>query len=261
MHQKSSAFVVMLSTAFVSGLLAAVFAQAPAKPSAPARTVAAAKTPWGDPDISGVWTSDAAIGIPMQRPDQFGGRAELNEEEFAAKLKRGRDRRASGRKTRSASFRNDNAWLAQVVPPDVADRRSAGRQDARRHAARPETPARDARPRHLRRRSVRQDRKTSRTTTAASRAASSDRCCRSSTATATGSCRRRDRWSSATRWCTTRASSTPTAARTSARTSASTLGDSRGHWEGNTLVVETTNLTDQTSIGLNGNGLRHSDAT
>jgi hypothetical protein len=37
------------------------------------------------------------------------------------------------------------------------------------------------------------------------------------------------------------------------------LGDSRGHWEGNTLVVETTNLSDKTSIGLNGNGLRHSE--
>ena len=36
------------------------------------------------------------------------------------------------------------------------------------------------------------------------------------------------------------------------------MGDARGHWEGDTLVVETTNLTDQTSIGLNGNGLRHS---
>jgi hypothetical protein len=37
------------------------------------------------------------------------------------------------------------------------------------------------------------------------------------------------------------------------------LGDSRGWWEGDTLVVETTNLTGQTSIGANGNGLRHSD--
>jgi hypothetical protein len=37
------------------------------------------------------------------------------------------------------------------------------------------------------------------------------------------------------------------------------LGSSRGRWEGDELVVETTNLTDKTSIGLNGNGLRHSD--
>jgi hypothetical protein len=37
------------------------------------------------------------------------------------------------------------------------------------------------------------------------------------------------------------------------------LGDSRARWDGDVLIVETTNLTDQTSIGLNGNGLRHSD--
>ena len=37
------------------------------------------------------------------------------------------------------------------------------------------------------------------------------------------------------------------------------LGTSRGRWEGDELVVETTSLTDQTSIGLNGNGLRHSN--
>jgi hypothetical protein len=38
------------------------------------------------------------------------------------------------------------------------------------------------------------------------------------------------------------------------------LGDSRGHWKGDTLVVETTNFTDRTSIGANGTGLRHSAA-
>ncbi len=37
------------------------------------------------------------------------------------------------------------------------------------------------------------------------------------------------------------------------------LGDSRARWDGDVLVVETTNLTDKTSIGPNGNGLRHSD--
>ena len=38
------------------------------------------------------------------------------------------------------------------------------------------------------------------------------------------------------------------------------MGDSRGRFEGDTLVVETTNLTDRTGIGLNGGGGRHSDA-
>ena len=36
------------------------------------------------------------------------------------------------------------------------------------------------------------------------------------------------------------------------------LGDSRARWEGEDLVVETTNLTDKTAIGVNGNGVRHS---
>ena len=32
------------------------------------------------------------------------------------------------------------------------------------------------------------------------------------------------------------------------------MGDSRGHWEGDTLVVDTTNFTDKTAIGSNGAG-------
>jgi hypothetical protein len=37
------------------------------------------------------------------------------------------------------------------------------------------------------------------------------------------------------------------------------LGNARGRWEGDTLVVETRNFTDKTSIGPNGNGTRHSE--
>ena len=38
------------------------------------------------------------------------------------------------------------------------------------------------------------------------------------------------------------------------------MGDSRGHWDGNTLVVDTTNLTDLTGVGANGRAIFHSAA-
>ncbi|HEX4135377.1 MAG TPA: hypothetical protein VHY84_12260 [Bryobacteraceae bacterium] len=41
------------------------------------------KTPWGDPDLQGVWPGN--MGVPMQRPTSFGDRATLTEDEFAKK--------------------------------------------------------------------------------------------------------------------------------------------------------------------------------
>ena len=37
------------------------------------------------------------------------------------------------------------------------------------------------------------------------------------------------------------------------------MGDSRGRWDGDTLVVETRNLTDRTGVQVNGGGNRHSE--
>jgi hypothetical protein len=37
------------------------------------------------------------------------------------------------------------------------------------------------------------------------------------------------------------------------------LGDSRARWDGEDLVVETTNLTNMTAVGVNGGGPRHSE--
>jgi hypothetical protein len=32
------------------------------------------RTPWGDPDIHGEWTSEGEYGVPLERPAQFGSR-------------------------------------------------------------------------------------------------------------------------------------------------------------------------------------------
>jgi hypothetical protein len=88
-------------------------ANAPAPPKGTEATKAewtAPRTPWGHPDISGTWTSDGAIGIPMARPDQFAGRVELTETEFADKLKRDEATRKRS-DDRCGAFCDDNAWL------------------------------------------------------------------------------------------------------------------------------------------------------
>jgi hypothetical protein len=47
---------------------------------------AAARTPWGDPDIQGVFTTDDELGVPFERPPQFGSRAVATEEEYNTRL-------------------------------------------------------------------------------------------------------------------------------------------------------------------------------
>jgi len=61
-------------------------AQAPQSSSA-AKTWAQPKTPWGDPDLQGTWTSDDCIGTPMNRPANFGNRLYYTEQELADRAK------------------------------------------------------------------------------------------------------------------------------------------------------------------------------
>jgi hypothetical protein len=43
----------------------------------------AVRTPWGDPDIEGIFTTDDELGVPFERPDQFAGRETITDKEFA----------------------------------------------------------------------------------------------------------------------------------------------------------------------------------
>ncbi len=55
----------------------------------------APKTSWGHPDLQGVWTTDFEQAVPVERPAEYGTRAELNEAEMKAReetiKKRARD--------------------------------------------------------------------------------------------------------------------------------------------------------------------------
>jgi len=46
------------------------------------------RTPWGDPDLQGNWTSQSELGVPFERPKEFGTRQELTEEEYAKAVER-----------------------------------------------------------------------------------------------------------------------------------------------------------------------------
>ncbi len=43
----------------------------------------APRTPWGEPDLEGTWTSQAELSVPFERPAEFGTRERLTDEEFA----------------------------------------------------------------------------------------------------------------------------------------------------------------------------------
>ena len=49
-------------------------------------------TPWGEPDLRGIWPLNHLISTPFQRPETFGERRFLTDEEFAAAQKSAEDR-------------------------------------------------------------------------------------------------------------------------------------------------------------------------
>ena len=58
-------------------------AQPPASGGASAYTPP--RTPWGDPDLQGIWPGTDMVGVPFERPAEFGNRLFLTEEEFKAR--------------------------------------------------------------------------------------------------------------------------------------------------------------------------------
>ena len=108
MRRRLTVVVLLSAIAFAAAsFYAPIQAQAPSTVSpAQAKPFTTPKTPWGDPDISGTWSSDDLRNVPLQRPAEFAGRAELSDEEYAKRLAANHEARTR-ELNRVGAFRND----------------------------------------------------------------------------------------------------------------------------------------------------------
>ncbi len=215
------------------------------------------KTAWGDPDLQGVWPGN--MGVPMQRPANFGDRATLTEDEFAKRQEQAKRQAAADAESTAASDSR-----AGIGPPSYwTERGKPTRQasliidppDGRLPALTPEAA---------------QYRRTAKLPGAWGGKADSPadlniyyRCITrgllgsvipvvynngNQIMQAPGYVIFRNEMIHETRVI-------PLDGRPHVNPVIKLyMGDSRGHWEGNTLVVETTNFTDKDAIGSNGAG-------
>jgi hypothetical protein len=222
------------------------------------------RTPWGDPDLQGTWTTDDTIGVPIQRPPQLGSKLFLTDEDLAHQAKE-REARLAAAKTGGAPGggavgppdhwgESASAPVRQtsfvVDPPDgrippvtVEGQKRAASRDTGSFGTGPFNRPEDF--------------------------TNFDRCISRGVVgsilprpygngldivQAPGVVAIRHEMIHEPRIIPLDAGPAVGAG------IRQYMGVSRGRWEGTTLVVETTNFTDQMSIGFNGNGLRHSDA-
>ena len=213
---------------------------------------AARRTSWGEPDLQGVWSSDDTAGIPMQRPEQFGNRLYLNEEEYAERAKQVESGVERAENEATSSFRQDFArrafWQTSLIV-DPAD----GRMPAY-------TPEGMTRP--MPRGTYGNGPLDSYTDFSTYERCITRGIAGSSLRVVYGNGQRIVQAPGVVAISYEMIHDTRliyTDGRPHINQAIRQyLGDSRAHWEGDELVVETTNLTDRTAIGLNGNGNRHS---
>ena len=100
---------------------------APAKPAPAPRATTPLRTPWGDPDLQGIW--NFATSTPLERPASIGEKAVLSDqeaEEFAEKLAFDltRDRRDGGNDADVARAYNEH-WMDSRRLAILSDKRTS----------------------------------------------------------------------------------------------------------------------------------------
>ncbi len=214
----------------------------------------APRTSWGHPSLEGVYSTDDMRGVPRDRPEEMGTREKLTPEEFAARAKSDADER--DRVLNKSSYSSNSVgsrtfgWTSQIIdppngrmPPLSAEGQARSRpQDRGSYGAGPFDTFEDF---HL------YDRCITRGILGSSFAViygNGVRVAQSPDSVVIGYEMLAD------------SRVIPLVERPHAQDNLKQyLGNSRGYWDGDTLVIETKNFNGKTSIGGNGIGTRHSD--
>ena len=226
---------------------------------APATPYKSPKTPWGEPDLVGVWSSDDDAGLPMSRPrlapdgkTELGDRLYQTDEEYAARQRNITQRAKQGDEAAVGAFRFDYARRAFAQTSLIVDP-----PDGRQPAYTAESFAR-AMPRGTYGNGP-LDWVTDFSTY--------ERCITRGILGSTlnviygngEEITQSPGYVTITYEMIHDTRIIPTDGRPHVGSKIrQLLGNSVGHWEGDELVVETTNFTSETAIGVNGNGNRHS---
>jgi hypothetical protein len=129
------AAVAMTVIAWAMATSATGQAQVPAGRTVATKSWTTPRTPWGDPDISGVFTNKDEQGVPFERPAEFAGRQLVSDEEFAARA----DRAKKQLETDNSEFDIETAdtsnagqvGSATSPPPHWLDRGKPSRRTSR----------------------------------------------------------------------------------------------------------------------------------
>jgi hypothetical protein len=84
MHRRRNVAASIVAAALVAAGAASLHSQTSSSPDG-GTAYTPPRTPWGDPDLQGIWPGTHMVGVPFERPDQFGDRLWLTDEEFTAR--------------------------------------------------------------------------------------------------------------------------------------------------------------------------------
>jgi hypothetical protein len=234
-------------------------------PLAAGQTYTPPKTPWGDPDIQGMWPGN--MGVPMQRPKSMGDRTTLTDEEYAKRVENARRQAAADNEERAPKDAK-----VSIGPPSYWTERGKPTRQASLIIDPPDGRIPPLTAEAVERRKEARGGKGDPAEWAGHADSWEDlnlyyRCI---TRGVTGSMipvvyNNGNQILQAPGYVVIRnemiheARVIPLETKEAGRPHVGQsiheyMGDSRGHWEGNTLVIETSNFTNKTSIGSNGVG-------